>query len=184
MHAYPRHIVSSRAFTLIEVTVVIIVMALLATAAALSFARPLRSARASEAIELVRTFDGNARTAARRFGSEIEMRFDLSRKELVRRVIRDDGRRRSEDISRSRLPGGCRVDRMILAGGETRDTGEVVIHCSSGGLSRSYGVHVIGNGPDRWLVVAGLSGQISEAKNETELRSILESATPGRNDAR
>src|SRR5256885_7110087 len=68
----------SRGFTLIEMMAVVIIMALLATGAALSFARPMRVARARDALHQVRSLDASARQFARRFGRPIEIGFDLS----------------------------------------------------------------------------------------------------------
>src|SRR5438105_1542102 len=77
--------VRRRAFTLIETMLVILLMALLASAVTLSFARPLRAARAQDAIEMVRSFDGMCRQVARRFGQPVTLTYDLSEGRIVRR---------------------------------------------------------------------------------------------------
>ena len=66
------------AFALIEIMMAVLLMALLASAAALSFSEPLRAARAKDAIEMVRFFDETSRQSARRFGRPVRISFNLS----------------------------------------------------------------------------------------------------------
>ena len=69
----------SAGFTLVEIMLAVLLVSLLASAAALSFQKPIRAARAQDAVELVRSFDASeattmrsrapSRPAARRTGS-------------------------------------------------------------------------------------------------------------------
>ncbi|MGB7158463.1 MAG: type II secretion system protein [Tepidisphaeraceae bacterium] len=166
-------------FTLIEIMAVMLILALLSAAAAWSFSRPLARARASEAIELVTSFDASSRLAARRFGRRVEMVFDLADGALVRR----EG---GQVAYRGMLPAGFSIEQVRIGEG-VRDAGEVTIECSRLALSPSYAVKLVGPaGVERWLVVAGLSGQVTAARDETDVDAILNfgAAAAARRDAR
>lgn len=168
-----------RAFTLVEVAAVTLVLAVLAAGAALSFAGPLRSMRAGDAVERVRAFDATARLAARRSGRPVEMRFGDPPGTLARRDDAD-GRGGGTIAFRGALPGGYGVDRVLQASGNddvTNDDGRrAVVRCSVAGLTRSYAVRIVGPGLDRWLVFAGLTGQVIEARDETNVEAIFDAA--------
>jgi prepilin-type N-terminal cleavage/methylation domain-containing protein len=161
---------SGRAFTLIEMMVVVILIGLLSGAAMLSFTKPLRARRARQAVEELASFDGSARQAARNFGRDVEIVFELSadRTELSRRELTPEPR----ETFRASLPTGFHVEHVRTAE-QTASTGDVVIRCSPRGLSRSYAVRVVGPEFDQWLLVAGLSGQVSVVSDESKVESIL-----------
>jgi prepilin-type N-terminal cleavage/methylation domain-containing protein len=163
-----------RGFTLIEIMAVMVILALLSAAAAWSFSRPLARARASEAIELVTSFDASSRLAARRFGRSVDMQFDLADGTLRRRE--------GEQVAyRSALPQGFSIE-QVRTGEGVRDAGEVTIECSRLALSPSYAVKLVGpGGVERWLVVAGLSGQVTAARDEADVDAMLNLAAARRN---
>ena len=162
------------AFTLIEMMLVVLVMGLLASAAALSFARPMRAARWRDAIEMVRAFDANSREQARRFGRGIGMGFDLAENRVVRR---EEGR----VTYQASLPAGVKV-REVRTAARRAVEGEIEIPCSRAGATRTYAVHLTGSGMDQWLLVSGLGGEISTIKDEGQLDSIF-AATATRRDS-
>jgi prepilin-type N-terminal cleavage/methylation domain-containing protein len=157
--------VSRRAFTLIEVMLVVLLVVILAGAAAMSFARPLRAARAREAIEQIRAFDAAARQVARRSGREVEIVLDAYRQELVRR---EQGR----DVSQVRLPNGLRID-QVRTSGDAREGLDLSLSVSPHGWSRSYAMRLVGLEFDGWLLVAGMSGQVTVIEDESRVLDIL-----------
>jgi prepilin-type N-terminal cleavage/methylation domain-containing protein len=170
----------ARAFTLIEIMVVVILIGLLSGAAMLSFAGPLRARRAHQAVEELAAFDAAARQAARNFGRDVEIVFELSarRSELVRRELTPEPR----ETFRVSLPADVHVE-QVRAAQETSSSGDVAIRCPPRGLSRSYAVRVIGPQFDQWLLFAGLSGQVSLVTDESRIESILRNSAGGANDA-
>ena len=165
-----------RAFTLIEIMAVMLILALLSAAAAWSFSRPLARARTFEAIELVASFDASSRLAARRFGRSVEMRFDLTGGMLERLE--------GGDVAyRGTLPQGFSIEQLRTAE-RVHDVGDVTIACSRLSLSPSYAVKLVGPaGVQRWLVVAGLSGRVTAARDEADVDAIL-NLKAARRDAR
>ena len=166
---------SRRAFTLIEVMLVVLLIGLLAGAAAMSFARPLRAARAREAIAQVSAFDAAARQVARRSGGAVQIVIDAYEQRFVRR---EQGR----DVSSYRLPDGLRIE-QVRTGNDERDTSQRTVNVSAHGWSRTYAVRVVGPDLDRWLLVAGLSGQVSVIEDESTVDDILTRAGAAGRDA-
>ena len=158
------------AFTLIEVMLAVALLALLTTAAALTFAEPLRRARASEAVDQLRSFDADARHYARRFGRPVRMEFDLSAGTLSRRE--EAGARLGQQI----VLRGCAIDRLRTPGGEAFG-GSVTIPCSALGVSRTYAVHLVGAGADSWLLVSGLTGEVTRVTNDVEIDRAFRAIT-------
>lgn len=160
-------------FTLIEVMLAVLLMALLASAVALSFSGPLQRARAEDAQQTLRSFDAAARQMATRWGRPVRVVFDVSAGTLSRR----EGQSLQEPRSRIALPSGYRVDEIRVEGRGYSD-GEAVIDYSALGLSRSYAAHLSGPGLDRWLLFAGLSGEMTQAQDESAVESILGNVAP------
>ena len=154
---------SQLGFTLIELMLAVVLLALLTGAAAMTFARPIRNARAQQAIELVCRSDAMARENARRFGRPGRITFDLH-DQVIRRSTGPD----------HTLPTGYQI-REVRTAERGVVGGEISLDVSSKGLSRSYAVHLIGPGMDRWLLVAGLSGEVSQT-DESQLQQIFKPA--------
>ena len=163
------------AFTLIEIMLAVVLLALLASAAAMSFTQPLRAARAQDAIELFRSFDETARQSARRFGQPITLTFDFESSTLSRV---ENG----SVVYRSRLPHDCRLQEIRTGTRRTSD-GEISLPCSTLGITGTYAVRVSGPGFDRWLLFSGLSGESTLIQNESQLDAIF-AATAARPTAR
>jgi len=160
-------------FTLVEVMVAILLMALLASAAALSFSGSLRTARSTEALEVLRSFDSAARDVARRTSRETRIVFDFSHDTLSRR----EGADLENLVGRAQLPSAYRIEELRIPGRSFME-GEAVVDCSALGISRSYAVHLMGPGLDQWVLVAGMTGEMTLEKDESVTQSILDKAAP------
>jgi general secretion pathway protein H len=160
-----------RAFTLIEVLCVVLLIGLLSGAAVIAFDRPLRAARARQIVEEIAAFDAAARAAARRSGRDVEMVIDP----LERTIVRDES-------ARLELPAGLEIEQVRTADGSAPGS-RVVIRCSPHGISRGYAIHLRSGDFDRWLLVAGLSGQVTMLNDESQVDSILSGARAARRDA-
>src|SRR5688572_31671841 len=95
-----------RAFTLVEMTIVVLLIAVLTATVVLSFARPIENLRVQDAAEMLRWLDESARTQARRSGEQVEIVFDLSARTISRR---DPA---GEVVFETALPTGCEVVRF------------------------------------------------------------------------
>ncbi len=170
---------STSGFTLIETICIVLLMGLLAGAAMLSFARPLRAARANDVVQQLIAFDAGARQLAKRSGRDVEIIIDLFEQQLTRREASDD----AATSARLALPAALRIEQVRSTDAKTSDE-RVVIRCSPMGISRSYAVRLVGPGIDRWLFVAGLSGQVTFVNDESQIKTMFQSIAPGsRRDA-
>lgn len=160
----------AQAFTLIELTAVLVILALLSAAAVVTFGVPLQRARSADAVASLRSFDAYARQAAGRFNRPSQIIIDLDRQMLTRTA--------AEPLH---LPQVLRIAEVRLAA-HRQTSGQVKIPCSAAGLTPSYGLHLTGPETDRWILVAGLSGQITEIDDERSLDNLLR-ALSARRDA-
>lgn len=192
------------AFTLIEVMAVVLLLGLLAGATVWLMADDARRASRAEAMARLAHADRTARLAARRLGRPCVLRCDLAAQRL-RRVV--GGAKDEEAVSHAvELPAGYRIARITLPSAPGRsprargvetghdvETGTVDIAYSTAGRSPSYAVRLDFEGdrsrrPDedagRWMVVAGLTGQVMVVQNEKEVDNLFQALAGRRPDAR
>jgi prepilin-type N-terminal cleavage/methylation domain-containing protein len=160
----------ARAFTLVETMLAVLLLALLASAAAMTFSRPIAQARGEEALDLLRHFDATTRAAAVAGSRTMRITFDLSNGTLSRR----DPRAAADDVRyAAKLPPGCRIVAFRI-GGESTTSGEAPLDVSAGGLSRTYAVHLVSPAADHWVAFAGFSGEAIRVSDESKLSDILD----------
>ena len=159
---------SRAAFTLVEMTVVVVLLGLTTAAVVVSFARPIERARAQDALDRVRSLDEAARVQAKRSGRAVQIVFDLSHGTLGRRDAT------GESVFEASLPDEFEIDRFRSAAGDDVSSGEAVAACSPLGLTRSYAVRLVGPADvQRWVLFAGLTGEMVVVRDEAMVNSIL-----------
>ncbi len=161
-------------FTLIETMLAVLIMALLASAAALSFAAPMRAARAREAFDQLISADRSARQASRDGGRVVRLSFDPSDGAVSRFL---GGKMQF----RTRLPSSFQMDGVLIGRRAIRSS-IAEVEFSASGFSSTYAVHVIGPGVDRWILFAGLTGQASVVADEQAVRLAVENVAPSRHN--
>jgi prepilin-type N-terminal cleavage/methylation domain-containing protein len=158
-----------RGFTLIEMTVVIAIIGMLSVAAVLSLAHTSGRHRFDAMCQQIQQADGLVRSAARQSGNAQKLIFDLDRRQVLWES--------SEGDSPTRLVAIAGDDSLELQTAETAfSQGQITIDCSPNGYSQSYGLSLGSkNQATRWMVIAGLSGQIIWTNDELEMHTILKS---------
>jgi type II secretion system protein H len=156
-------------FTLIEVTVVIAIMGMLAASAVLSLAHTSGQHRFDALCQQIQQADGLARCSARQSGNAQHLIFDLDRGEIFWESKGGD--------SPTRLVKIASEDSLELRTSEKEfSQGQVTIDCSPNGYSQSYVLCLSSKNRDpKWMVVAGLSGRVVWTNDETEMQAILKS---------
>src|SRR5580704_8263455 len=101
-----RNSAHNHAFTLIELMITVLLLALLTSGVALSFNGSFKASRAQDALEELRSFDASTRLFATRFDRPMRQNFDLSANTLSRW---ENGDSPSAQIS---LPSGSWIDEM------------------------------------------------------------------------
>ena len=157
-----------RAFTLIEMMMALLIVGLLASAAVLSVAGPLRVVRSREAIDQLRNADDLARRAAIRLGRGATLRFNLS----SGTIARFEGNHREEPSYQAALPQGFRIDEIRI-GNQSIYADRADVTISSAGWSNSYALHLSGPKFQKWLVFAGLSGQTTQFDDPAVFGAML-----------
>ena len=160
-----RRVQSHSGFTLIEVMIVVVIMAMLAASVRFSFRRPMQHAAQSDAIELMHHFDSYARISANRFNRATQLVFDLENQSMTR--IENDA-----EVSTLRLPSAIHLTELRTAHHRISDSRHVV-NLSPPGVGPTYAVHLEGADFDRWLLFAGMTGEMSTAYHEQQLDSIF-----------
>jgi prepilin-type N-terminal cleavage/methylation domain-containing protein len=158
-----------RGFSLIELTVVLLILSITAGAVAMRVSGPMRNAQMREVLSQVEQFDLLTRRYARNHDRALHLVVDPAAGELRR----EDANGR-EDLGRPlSLPRGFRIGQLVLAE-ETFEGGTVAISCNRLGLTRTYALRIDGpNGRVRWLLFTGLTGQVTETNNAQKLETIF-----------
>jgi prepilin-type N-terminal cleavage/methylation domain-containing protein len=165
------------AFTLVETLVAVVILGLLVGMAAWAFAGPLRRAQLDQAVEQIRFLDATTRQVARDTGKPFRISIDADRVALGR-IDSSHGR---VLLSESALPSGIRIDRVRTTSRD-HDGGAIEVEVSRLGLSESYAVLLAGREWRRWVLVSGLSGEVTVVSDDLQIADIF-SRTSGRRDA-
>lgn len=169
-----------RGFTMIELTAVLVILAVAAAAVTLRMEAPMRNAQMADVIDEIAAFDDLTRSFARRHDRAVRLVVDTSAGRLSRHGEGD-----VEQLGTPlELPDGYRIARLLTRS-EDVSAGSVSIRCSERGLTPTYAMRIAGPA-DRscWVVIAGLTGEtVRLENNEDETRRIIE-ATGVRTDAR
>ena len=159
------------AFTLIELTAVLVLMAVITGAAVVSLAGPRSRAVAADAAAQVSFADAQVRQAALGTDQPQTLLIDLQAGRLSR--VSDD----APPVTLVDLPAGVRLARVVV-GAEATDFGQVRLPISAAGRSPSYAVDLSTPAGQRWLVVAGLTGQVTPAADGADADAVLELTRP------
>jgi len=158
----------ARGFTLIELAVVIMIVAITAAAVTLRLEGPLRRAGMRDVVEAVASFDRLSRAYAREHDRSVRVVVDTVRGQLVRTDASSGG----VVGAPVKLPPEYRIAKVWVRGRAAADT-QTTIPCSRLGLMPTYALLLHGPGRRRQaLLFAGLSGELLRLDDETELEAI------------
>jgi len=182
-----------RAFTLIEVMAVVVILALLAGTVVWSLTGDVRRVGVAEAADTIAHVDRTARIAAQRFEGGCRLRIDLDQ-QRARRLHTDAGGEVAAAHSVS-LPRGHRIEQLVLApdvgdaatgGAAARRviSGAIDIAYSPQGASPTYALRLGSpSGRQQWLVFAGLTGQMTVIDDERDVDNLFAMLAATRPDA-
>lgn len=166
-----------RAFSLVELAAVLVILAITAAAMTLHVRTPLRRLGLRGCLDAVTDFDRLARVTAREQDRPLRLVVELAEGRLRRTDV--DGR---EDLGPPLvLPEGYRLAAVRL-GARALRSGVVTLSCSRRGLGSTYALQI--EGPDdetRWLVFAGLTGRPMETDAAAEVEAVFGAIGAGDN---
>ncbi len=165
---------TQRAFTLIEVTAVLVLVALLSTAAALSLKSAYRGSQMSDVIARVSAMDRTARRLSISQGTAGSIIIDQAEGSLRYK----QASKTTDELLPVVLPADFEMTSVEVVGVAKHE--QMVIPCSRQGRTPSYSLTLTGpGGSSRVLMVAGLTGQVLELETDAsfEVDNLL-SARP------
>ncbi len=174
-----------RGFTILELSVVLALMAVLAAAVSLSFTRRLGAANQEQALQAIQALDQRARAMARTHEASYHLQLDGRRGSMA--LVEDLGGSKTT-VDAVQIDRGHGIqDVWVLIRGRriTRDV--LTIPIDPQGCTPTYGFTLmpVDTGPDPaapiHLLVAGISGQCTPMDNHEQVNDILSSVV--RHDA-
>jgi prepilin-type N-terminal cleavage/methylation domain-containing protein len=163
------------AFTLIELSIVILLLGVAAAAVTLRMQGPMRRAQAGDAAAALADYDRTTRVAARQQDRPLQLAMKLGEGKAWRKNAAGD------DLPMPPLTLGpyARVQCVVI-GQQVYRAGDAVLPCSRRGCTPSYAVELAGGEASQWFVVAGLTGQMVQVNDEKEALATI-AATRGNN---
>ena len=155
-----------RAFTLVELVLVVTVMAIITSLVMLSVRGHLENARLEATIDRIKALDARIRTSARRLRARHTLLIDAEAGLL--RDLNDDVPSRRAHVS-----GGIEVDQLRAASyaGSLR---KLRVGISPEGLGDSYALRLrTATGQKTWLVVLGMSGQCVRLEEDRDVEALF-----------
>jgi type II secretory pathway pseudopilin PulG len=175
---------------MIEVMAVVVLLGLIAASAAWFMTEQVQRGSRDSAVGQLAYADRMARLAAATRGHRCVLRFDLD-EQVVTRHERHP-RSRWQQAHGVRLPLRCRIDAIITsapgeisdgAGPIRRDKGTVEIAYSSAGRSTSYALRLVSHRDAVWVIVSGLTGQVTVSEHDQQIHNLFAMLATGRPDA-
>ncbi|MHB8974218.1 MAG: prepilin-type N-terminal cleavage/methylation domain-containing protein [Pirellulaceae bacterium] len=157
-------------FTLLELLVVLVIIALLSSLVAVRLQGPYQSARLEDALERLAFTDSQTRAHSREFATACQIVFELDRGWMYSGMPGGSGARSCEFA----LPESLRIERVRTPQMEL-GSGTARIDVSARGTALTYAVCVASSqGTHRWLLFAGLTGRVAYPKDEIHVQQIFE----------
>ncbi|MCC7407855.1 MAG: prepilin-type N-terminal cleavage/methylation domain-containing protein [Phycisphaeraceae bacterium] len=167
-------------FTLLELLAVLLLTGLLASVAVASFRAARRIANLQQATGGLTALDAAARREAASLGRPVQLLFNLD--EQVVQAI-DVGMELHRVIDQVTLNGSLRIERIVTPD-QSLSAGQIALPCtpassSHAALTPSYALRIVDDpGPgsiqkEQWILVAGLTGQITTPIDENTVTQIF-----------
>jgi prepilin-type N-terminal cleavage/methylation domain-containing protein len=160
--------------TLIELMVVIALLALVTATVTVSLGNTLGPAALQQSVSEWEFTDQQLRARARHTGKPVAIRLEIGSNRLLCTL---DPEGEAPPTIRT-LGRGVRITKYISATQETT-SGTGTIEYDERGSSETFAIELTGRSDQRrWLLVAGLSGQITEVAHENAARELLQQLRP------
>ncbi len=165
-------------FTLIELTVVLLILGVVMTAVILRVSGPVSRAKMQDVVRQIKHFDNFTRSFSRQHNKALEVKIDLIKNSMSR--FDSDEKIAGRSLG---LPSGFDFTNFLTTS-DTETSDSVLLRYSRHGLSRSYALELSDGSRSQWLVFAGLTGEAVEFSNEENEENVQEIlASLSRSDA-
>jgi len=158
------------AFSLIELALVLVILALVAGTLAVGVRGTLARVTLEDCVDEIEAFDRTTRRLATEQDEALRLVVDLARGRL-RRTDADGRDDRGEALH---VPDGWRIAEVRLVGRRVT-SGTVAVSVSARGLGPTYALRLEGvEGRGHWIAVAGLTGQTWEPEDGDAVQQVFE----------
>lgn len=174
-----------RGFSLIELTVVLIILAMLSAVVSVSLANLGHHVLVSDVVDCISDMDRSMRAECSDHSRAGRLKFDIDNGQVETDIKRDDEWVKVQTYS---IPIGLRMEQIQVSGeaNQAHSTGVVVIACDLQGRTPTYcfSLESINTDPPgkQFYVVAGLSGQLREVQDEDQIEGLFASLSSGNTD--
>ena len=156
-----------RAFTLIEILAVVVILGLIAGAVSITLAASAQKATFTGVIEQVAWLDRTTRRYCVQHGQSARLTFDTFT-QIISRPAKDDAYTSTLRLSAARL------DRVRTLGSLAGDE-EGAITITPAGRSATYALRFVGpTGQVSWLVILGLTGEVVHMDSDGDLDAFFD----------
>ena len=164
---------SYRGLTLIELLVVLTLMGFVCATVTVTLSGRLSQAALGQAVFQWEFSDAQMRQRAMQTGRPLSLSIEIGTNRLACRFDPDDA---NSQICRT-LGRGVQLTRFLSA---TRDIthGPLVIEYTDRGTTETFMVELQGSRGRRWLLVAGVTGQMTELSNEHTAEGLMSRLLP------
>lgn len=166
-----------RAFTLLEIMLMLGIMALVVGTATFQFRQPYRRVRFESVAEVLAEVDRQVRSRARAANAAGLLEIDLERQKLAFQFPGG----LAASLPDYLLPSGFTLTSLRTSVGEQRG-GRTTIVIRPDGVSISYAVLLETVEQARWIVVLGGTGQVLFLENANEVQTLFNSLREERID--
>jgi len=170
--------VSNKGFSLIEMTMVLLIVGIAAGAVALRVEPQLRRSRMEQVVRDFVEFDRLTRAIARRHDRQLRLVVDASAGEL-RRLDAEGYESSGRAMS---LPDNYAITKVLVRSQEIH-AGTISLPCSRKGFMPTYAVRFLGpGGRQQWVLLTALGGQevMIDGADSGKIRDILAFTTSRR----
>lgn len=163
-------------FTLLELLVVVAIVSMVTATVTTRIADTLGPAALKQSVSQLSATDQAMRQRTRRSGRPASLHFEIGTSRLECEF--DDATGAPRTIRT--LGRGVRISKFLSATQEV-GFGTARINYDGRGASESFAIELAGRGEARrWLLIAGLTGQIIEITHEASAHEILQTLLPAR----
>ena len=160
--------------TLLELLVVIVILGLVTATVTVRLTASLGPAALEQSVAQFGFADKQLRGGARHTARHSRLELEIGASQLV---CRFDATAADAGVNRA-LSNGVRITKYLSANQELT-YGTAAVQYDDRGASESFAIELTAAGDRRrWLLVTGLTGQITEVNNESAAREILQQIAP------
>ncbi len=172
-------------FSLIELTVVLIILAMLSAVVSVSLANLGHHVLIEDAVNSITDMDRSMRIECSDYSRIGRLKLDFDDGQVSVDIERDNAWVKVQTYP---IPVGMRMGQVQVSGeaNQIHSSGVVVIDCDALGRSPTYcfGLESINTDPPdkKFYVVAGLSGQLREVQDEDQIEGLFAALSSGNTD--